>query len=346
MWTRALLGSLLLLSVACETKTEKSITVGTPKAADCDLTFDKLADSEWLYLRANPDKSETPDYHLRIKFFKEGEALKAKYNVGSVSAVYTFGCTEKGDELTCREDPKVKDWCQALEAGGAACNAEALRKIDPTLTDDQITDGMAKAEEVMKKFRNTPDWEKFKFQNNNLGNKLQGLLYVKVDKTACRLRITDNYMTIYNGKKVEDSNPSGTNPWVKSTEGDLLWEHCEDSEEFIATTSADRPDPRKVGHLGKHALNSDVHWWYIGADGLSPAEGCSYSYDVYVDAKPAQKDVAVEAVAGKKGQELNWHWTQKADKPGVIPVTLIRSKACNGGAKEKVEVDCNVIQVE
>ena len=66
--------------------------------------------------------------------------------------------------------------------------------------------------------------DKKAFENTNLitmlGNKLQGILYVKVDESACRLKVTDNYMTMFNGERKEDSNPNGTNPFVKNTLGE------------------------------------------------------------------------------------------------------------------------------
>ena len=347
-----LIGScLLMLVVGCEQKSEKTLTVGTQAAGACDVSLDALAGTEWLYLRANPDKTETPDYKIRMKFYDEGGKTKAKYNVGSVSDMYTYNCKKNGDsEVICKEEPKIKDWCQAFAVASDTknCTPEQLKGVDSDITDEEIKEGMAKADEIMAKFRGDAGmWERFKFQNNNLGNKLQGLLYIKVDQRACRLRITDNYMTIYNGKKIEDSNPAGTNPFVKNDQGELLWEHCSDSEDLVALESAEYPaKPDEVGHKLEWTAGSDVNWWYLGDDNRVPEEGCSYSYDVYVDGKPVEKGVAAEIVDVKKGKELRWHWVQKVPEANKMPIVVMpRFKDC-AGKKDKIEVACGLVKVQ
>ena len=66
---RGLMGASLVLlglgTVACEEK-NSGFTVGKAEGdAGCQLTYDQLPDSEWLFLRAQPDKSEGPDTGLR-----------------------------------------------------------------------------------------------------------------------------------------------------------------------------------------------------------------------------------------------------------------------------------------
>ena len=205
MWKYALVGSLALGLTACEEKSSK-MTLGAAPPAACELTVDTLADTEWLFLKANPDKTEVPEHKTRMRFFDEGGKLKVKYNVGSVADMYTYECEKVGEEQICKEEPKVKDWCQALLTGGAECDAAALRKIEPNLTDDEIKKGIEEAQANVAKYKDTPQWKAFQLNNNNLGNKLRGLLYVKVDQNNCRIRVTDNFMTIYNGKRVEKDN--------------------------------------------------------------------------------------------------------------------------------------------
>src|SRR5687768_16761981 len=103
MWKPALIGGSLVLGLsACEDKNPK-ITLGREAVGECSLSFDTLADTEWLFLKANPDKTEVPDPSTRLKFVSEGGAMKAKYNVGSVADMYTYDCERKESELVCKE---------------------------------------------------------------------------------------------------------------------------------------------------------------------------------------------------------------------------------------------------
>ncbi len=353
----AVIGLVSILGmVACEEQSS-GFTVGDEKdPSACDLTLDTLDGTEWVFLKANPDKTETPEHFTRLKFKTEGGKTSAKYNVGSASDMYDYNCEKAGEEFICREDPKVKDWCQALVSGGAECTPETLKGIDPTITDEQVKKGMEEAEAVMKKYRDTPDWEKFKFQNNNLGNKLQGLLYVKVDKRNCRVRVTDNYITIYNGKKVEDSNPAGTNPFVKNEMGELLWEGCTNSADLVATAEPGFPEnPEQVQHLARHASGKEITMFYLNNDVRLSEEGCTYGYDVWKDGKPFAKDQTPEVVDGKKGEkELRWKISYSpteptaADRAALGEVFHLDYKAtCTGEGKESKEgVACAAILVQ
>jgi hypothetical protein len=337
----ALLALAPLLLVACEEREPKKKIVLGSTAGDCDVEINNMAGTEWLYLRANADKSETPDHKVRLKFVSEDGATKAKYNVGSLSDIYTYNCTIESEELVCREEAKVKDFCQALVAGGGECNAETLRKVDRSLTDAQIKEGMAEAEKVMAKYKGTSKWEQFAFQNNNLGNKLQGLLYAKVDKRRCRMRVTDNYMTIYNGKRIEDSNPQGTNPFVKNEQGELLWEHCTDSATLVDNKSADKP--RSTKRTVRHAAGTDIHFWYLGDDWKRAKDGCSYSYDLWLDGKPHKKGLAPEA----SGRDQVVHWTHNFEAASPTPHVFVMhgTMACEG--KDKVDsVACNATMIQ
>lgn len=343
-----LLTSMVVLA-ACEEKKKGFVVGQTTKADQCDLNLGTLAGTEWIMLKVNPDKTELPDSKARMKWFEEGGKQKVKYNVGSVADMYTYDCVSKEGEVACREEPKVKDWCQALEAGGTDCTAESIKGIDPTVTDAAITEGLAKAREVIDRYKGKPDWEKFKMQNNNLGNKLQGLLYVRIDDRNCRLRITDNYMTIYDGKRIEDSNPVGTNPFVKNDQGELLWEHCENRDDLIARPEAEYPaDPDKVGHSAQYAVGKDVNLWYLAKDAREYKEGCEHSFDVWLDGKPVEKGIKPEVAEVKRKKELRWHYiyrpTAASDTGEGDIVTFVRSTTCEGQPAKK-HVSCAAVLI-
>lgn len=344
-WTLAVvaLGAASLL--ACDDGgPDKTIRL-TPEAVDCPLTMDTLADTQWIIERINADKSTTPDLRTRMRFFKEGEELKVKYNVSSLSDVYTYNCKRRGEEWFCAEEPKLRDWCQALVTGGAECTPEALKQLAPDVTDEQVAKAIAEANDNMNRFKNTDNWKAFVFQNNNLGNKLQGLLYVKLEQKSCKLRITDNYMTLYNGKRMEDSNPVGTNLFVRNDE-ELMFEHCSDSTDLVALKQKEWPKTPEAAQTcappGCTFTNAEeVHYHYVGQDGRTPKEGCTYSYDAWVDWKPAAKDVA----AVVEGTELRWQYSVQHKAPGTPVFEMVRYATC-GGAKEKLETSCNIVRVD
>ncbi len=353
MIKRVWVSSLLLMgAVGCDDQQSGGLTVGTPQGAgDCTLSLDGIAGTEWLYLRANPDKSESPDIKTRLKFVSEGGAIHAKYNVGSLSDMYDYTCAVEGDEMVCKQQPNVVEWCKAMIAAGDECTAEALKAQEPALSDKEIEDGIkaANADFASAKSRN---YEKgFKQQYNNMGNKLRGVLYVKVDARKCRLRVQDMYRFYYNGKWGEDSNPAGINPFVKNDQGELLWDHCDNPLDLVDLKSAEYPsDPANVKNVTQHAVNEPVHYWFLSGDYAAPEEGCTYSYNTWLNYKPDQQNLKPEEIAGKGNKkELRWHFTKtytEASGPGEAEVvTMNVVKTCAG--KEAVKTTaCNAVVVK
>lgn len=358
MHTQIALGLVALLSLSgCEEKSSKMTLGGSQGVDGCDLGLDSLAGKDFVFLELKPDRSEVPTHRSRVRFFEEDGALKAKYNVGSVADMYTYECRESsgGDKLICGEKPKVKDWCQALLVGGADCELATLQKIEKSLTAEDIAEGVKEATANVAKYKDKPEWESFKLNNNNLGNKLRGVLYVKVNPRKCQLTITDNYLTIYDGKKREDSNPNGTNPFVINEMGDLLWEHCTNRQDLIALESADYPkNPEKVGHMARHGAGKDVNFWYLAGDVQAPVEGCSYTYDTWFDGKPGDRGLSPKA--SEDGKRLEWHFTKNfatASENGLgNAVTAVLTKKCDeakkvgDGWKDGKRVACAGVLIE
>lgn len=344
--------SAMLVLTACEGEDKGGMKVGAVDHEGCDLSADSLPDSEWVIKKINPDKTEEPDSSARLKFITEDGQLKAKYNVQSVADMYTYRCEKtKEDKLTCREKPRVKDFCQALEAGGGKCDTASLKKFLPDATDKELEEGIKKGMENVNKYKDKPEWKAFVAQNNNLANKLRGILYIKVDSKRCQLRITDNYMTVYNNKKVEDSNPVGTNAFVKNELGDLLWEHCENRNDFLPLSKGEYPaDPANVAPEPRQEMNKDVHFWYLAGDAIAPAEGCNYAYDLWLDGKSlAKNQKPTEADDGKGGKRLEWHYTHKFTGPSPTAagnvMTAVINTTCAG--KEPVKkVACAAVLVK
>ena len=334
-----------------------------PKTPACDLALENLTDTEWVILRSEAGKADTPDVMSRIKFFNEAGRLSANYNVASLSDMYTYRCTmdqsKPGNDgapavssMTCKMDPVVDDWCRTLIVNGKKCSLRMVQKLDPTFTNEAALKKSAKA--MIKEFKEMKKgdkkaFEKYKFDYNNLGNKLQGILYIKVDTSACRLKVTDNYMTMFNGERKEDSNPNGTNPFVKNTMGELSWRDC-DTTQLFDTTSAEYPaEPEKVQLTQVHGIDSEINYWLLHGPLRFAEEGCTYSYDLFLNGKKLKSDLKPEMVEQKGKQELRWNFshsfaepTPSKLKPNVF--TMEVTSKCEGKA-DKVITACNQVQI-
>ena len=339
-WTLSLtLIAAAAAAVGCEEEKSNKIVLGQ-KAADCDLSFDSMVGKTYVLEKIKADKSTEPDPQTRFKLSKDGGSFVVKYNVSSLSDMYDYRCTERNGELVCYEDvgEKLPDFCKALIAGGAECSPEAMKELVPMATDEAISAAIEEATAAADKYRDKPEWEKFVFANNNLGNKLMGILYIAVDARKCQPRITDNYMTIYDGKKVEDSNPVGTNHFVE-TDKTLIFEHCSDSQNLVATAEAELPkDLSGVSTRLEWGSGDTVHYHYI--DESKPAEGCTYSFDFWKKWEPDQQGVAAEV----SGKSVSWHVATEYTEPGAYVTHMVRYKTCDG-KKEELGVSCNLVQV-
>lgn len=338
---------------ACEEKSSNKLNLQGGPAA-CALDQANLGGTTWLYnkLAADGSGSREPDVQTRIQFTNDGGALEARYTVGSYSDVYTYSCKEKAGEWACFEEPKWKDWCQALITGGGTCDEASLQKLSGDWYDAEAAKkGMAEANETVAKYKDGEQWEQFVFNNNNLGNKLQGRMYAKVNTKQCYLQVTDNYMTIYNGEMKEDSNPVGTDQFVENDQGELMFETCTDSADMIAMKSGTFPEkedevqPCLPNQGCSFTSGEEVFFHYIGTDGRETKEGCTYSYDVWADWKPVSKDNAAEIVEFNKANEARYGFSQKYTEPGAHVTEIVRYATCEG-KKEQVEVACNLVLVQ
>ncbi|MEL6344055.1 MAG: hypothetical protein AAFV53_13130 [Myxococcota bacterium] len=342
-----------LLTLGCDGGEKKDgLTLGAGAGADeCALTFDGLDGSEWLYLDVNPaDKSEFTNHTKgRLKFVKEGGDLIAKYNVGSLSNVYDYICEEKGEELICRQrltDAEVELWCRAFLANGQECSLANFQKEAPSITEDQIKEGVKKAKEGYATYEKNKTLDNFKLQYNNLGTKLMGIMYIKIETRKCRIRVTDMYKTYYNEKWIEDSNPNGINPFVKNEEGEMNFKNCDNPLDLVDLRSADYPsDPANVKNITRHPAGTEVHYWFLGGDYQKAEEGCEYSYTRWTNNKAPEKGLKPETA---DGGALRWHYAKKYEdvsKPGEAEViTLDITKTCSG--KDPVNtVACNAVLI-
>jgi hypothetical protein len=344
------------LLLACEDKSSSSKS--SEPAINCDLSVDSLAGTEWTLLRSEKGKEDTPELRSRVKFYEEDSKVKAKYTVGSLSDMYEYDCTSSEGKLNCAQAPDYELWCATLMANNKKCTVETLNKylkvIPPVVESEDVKKGIAAADKIYKQQKAGAQFDGWKNSLNNLGNKLQGLMYAQVNEKTCNLRITDNYMTFYNAKRVEDSNPNGINAFVKHEGDQLLWEDCKTTQLFDTLSDKFPEKPEAIKLIGKHKPGANVHYWLLYSDRRYKFPNCEYTFDMYLNYKLIQKDLKPEVRKTKEGNELSWGYSQKFDTPslpGQPNVTMMVTKmVCTDKKTQKKKEDivtaCNQVTVK
>lgn len=318
-----------------------------PTEPACDLTVDNLTGKAFVMSEAQPQGAAKENPLARLTFVDEG-GIKAKYTAMSVSDIYTYECT-KGEkngesELVCAEAPRLQDWCEALLAREKACTKKKLKELGATGTDEELDAVVKAAKDAQAKVeKEGTDRDKlvWKARRASLGNKLQGRLFAKVD-SRCRLRIDDMYWTLKaDGTKVEDSNPAGTNPFVKSDQP-WLFKHCTDTAS-LWDLETDAFPKEALGAPPQHELGKPIYYFNTSETGSKAEEGCTYSYNTYVGWLPQGKDMKPTEQDGR----LIWRGEHTFSDKDVREVngkqgalfTMERFKEC-GGKKELIDVSC------
>ena len=333
---------------------------GGAAAPACDLDFDKLEGRTFLMAEAQPDQTYKDNPMARVKFVNGENGLEARYTAKSVSDVYTYFCdAPKGEgedrEMYCSEKERPKDWCQALEVHeSGSCGRKQLKKLGIKKTSDEdllaaVKDARKTVKEYRDKGEDSREWKMFALNNNNLGNKLQGRMYVKMDTERCRLSLSDMYFTIHQGKKVEDTNPVGINPFVETDES-LMFEHCDQGKGVVAgLTEADPPeDLSTIPQVQEHSTGTPVNYFYFGEVANKAEEGCEYSADLWLSWKPGPTGLPITP---EEDGTLLWRATHTWEDSQVIDYAgkkvglyeMVRYKTCGGGEKEKINTTCNLV---
>ena len=328
----------------------------------CTVTNETINETQWVMWEALPGGQYRENAMARMKFFEEDGTQKVSYTVKSPGDVYVYVCEDqrgKGNEIKewfCKEESHIRDWCQALEVHQEGlCSSSKLQELGAEGTPKEFEDAIKEGRETVAKYRGTPNWAQFRLNNNNLGNKLQGFLYVKMKKVRakaadqrCQLSVTDMYMTLYDGRRVEDSNPVGTNPFIQTKEP-FEFEHCTDPTALFDYSSATLPeDKTTIPARRLHELEQTVYYHYIGQKDAKATEGCAYSVDTYAQWKPISTGQEVTVAAdGLIQWNMSYAWTDLNslkvvnDQNPTGVMKMVRYKTCADGKKEKIDVLCN-----
>ncbi|MCB9677030.1 MAG: hypothetical protein H6737_18075 [Alphaproteobacteria bacterium] len=313
----------------------------------CDLTVDNLAGKSFIMSEAQPDGPDKLNALARLTFVDDG-GLKAKYTAMSLGDIYTYDCEKQEKdgkfEQKCSEKERLQDWCEALLAWDKSCTAKKLKKLGSNASDEEIDKAMDAAKSAHKEAEKGEEkaYKMWKLRRANLGNKLQGQLYAKVDEKKCRLRIDDLYWTLYDGEKREDSNPVGTNPFVKADQP-WMFEHC-DNQADLWDLETDEFPTKPLEAAPTHAPGKAIYYFHTGETGSKPEEGCTYSFDTYAGWLPLQQGQTPTTNADGR---LIWRAEYAFDDGHVRDIGgkqigifhMARFKEC-GGKKERIDVSC------
>lgn len=319
-----------------------------PTAPACDLTVDTLVGKTFVMSEAQPKGPDVLNPLARLTFVDNGGKTVAKYTAMSLGDIYSYNCEKvekdgKDPELKCVEPPRLQDWCEALFARDIKCTRKKLKKLGTDASDEELDKAIEGAKAAMAKVKDDEmQLKRWKFMRANLGNKLQGQLFTKVDG-RCRLKVDDMYWTLKpDGSKVEDTNPVGTNPFVKSDEP-WMFEHCDNQAELY---DADKEGFPKLPITAppQNAKGKPIYYYHIGEGGSKAEDGCQYSFDTFASWKPLEQNQAPKA--GEDGR-LIWTASHTFTDDNTVSVQgknvgifhMARYKTC-AGKKETIDVSC------
>lgn len=343
----------VLLLVGCEQKS--GFMVGSAPVDECTVTLDTLPGTTWVMLEPHPERGDVPNPQARARFTADDGAITLEYNAKSLGDMYEYSCEKQGEELVCLqalEAEHVEAMCRALEAHEeGACTVDAIEEIGVgDLSGDVVKKAVEAGKAQADKARDE-NWQAFVARNNNVGNKIRGKFYAKVDQRRCRLRVTDMFVGIHDGETFEDSNVVGTNPFVQAEADELFFEHCGADRGLVDLPVPERLERDEIPAERVHELGQAVHYRYYGDAAAEPEEGCTYSMDVWAQWQPVGKGVEAPVADGR----IDWHtshtWTDGEALTLVNPfkpqgiLGVVRYQRCGDGDKEQIDVVCNAAQV-
>ncbi len=329
-----------LLLVSCHAKQEPLSPSAEPSG--CGLELDELAGTQWVVLKRQPDNTDIPDVTARLRVYEQDGVTRARYTGGSLTDVLDYRCEQRegnwGPELFCREKPEIEDLFVALFVSDETVPPyERIHAIDDSITPAQYEAGARAALERIALHQDTDQWRKFVFQNNNLGNKLQHQIWLRIDERQCRLIISDMYMTIYNGKMLIDANAVGTSPMVASDE-ELLFDHCGDTRDLIPTKSQEPPASASDACAHNRGCffepGETAYFHDIGDPPPPPGPGCTDGFDTWRDWRPVGRDRPLTPQP---------HWSTSFTDAGLHVVHTVKHRSCKRRPREVLEVSCALV---
>ena len=313
--------------VGCESRT----TLGIEPVAACDLDLENL-NGMFVAQKASPEKGEFLDKDFRINFYEEG---------GKKAAMSTGGRIFPQLPLTQKFSYEFREVKETASGDREAYYFSDLASLY------EFND-----EELAKK----------KKENKNLGWKLEGMLYIRLDEKRCRLKISDMYATYVEGKRIEDFNMGGQSSYVRSEEDRYSMVDCpqnynRDKPEMnrqgelipweMAEPDPNRDQPYPYSAQGARVpAGKPINWMYIDValNAKGAPEGCTYYLDAFFDDLPIEGTQNTAVTPGERWTYWRFQTTHEALEEKKF-IEIHRHKVC-GGKDEIIDAVCHIVETE
>jgi len=321
----------------------------------CDLSLDDLNGTKWVYAKTVGSGEPEPNVKIRLKFEKKDGKLTARYNASSPTNMYDYKCASKSDKIHCSTKPEAIDVCLAFLAADKKCTRKAMegfysKTANLQLSQKEIREAAIAANKKMIGWKKENVWEsQYKRRYSSVGNRLMGVLYVKVDREACNLEITDNFAALSNGEYQEDAAGFvSTNAFLKHTQTELLWEGCSQPALRLYDTNLGTfpADPGTITWKQKHFVGEEVSYWLLESSLRYPQEGCKYKFDAWLNMQPLKMGNEPKVVEGKE-KELHWGFKHTFNKATAVGDSNIMAWVIETKCGDKVDkkIACNQLVV-
>ncbi len=309
---------------------ESTTTMGTEAVEGCTLDVNNL-EGMFIAKKATPEKGDFEDKDFRILFTEKG---------GKKVAVSTGGRVYPQLPLTEKFDYEFVEVSEKPDG-----QQEAFYKAN-----------------LVRGF-NAEELEAHKKKNKNLGWKVEGMLYIRVDEKRCQLKVSDMYATFMEGKRVEDFNVGGQGKYVKAEEQNYGMVSCppaihrdkpeENRQGELVAWSKENPDPNKDESFPRDRagtivpVGKPVYWSFIETERNAKSEkdkNCTYSFDVYLNDLPVDGKANQSVEVGEKWTYWQFDMTHTELTDSTF-IEIHRSQTCDG-KKEIIDSVCNIVKTE
>jgi len=319
-----------------------------------------LVDTDWVYGYSSFGQEK----EARLHFYKEGEAIRAKYNVGLYGELYDYQCEMlPNGHVKCSQIGDihvVKNIFASMVSQGKDCDATIIKSKVPHTPDSVIEEGLKEAkaewEDLSKnKKKYKKQWNEYNSRYKSGSTPLYYELFIyRTGSSDTSLNVLDHHFLFFNGAWVGPRTEEvGNTDFQRAPASEqLFWEDC---ESWSLLSRTDSTFPTSLDKEPAHCYWGDsctfspedmVHYGFFPfkGEGIEAQDGCTYSMDFAVDARVvAEGKIAATATLGKKSV-VNWTTAHPAGEIGTHTVSMVRKTSCPGKEDEK-QTTCTRIEV-
>ena len=319
-----------------------------------------LVDTDWVYAYSSFGQEKEARGH----FYKEGEDLKAKYNVGLYGELYDYHCDQVGSgNLKCVQIGDVhvvKNIFASMAVQGKPCDAAVIKSKVPHTPDAVIEEGLKEAQAEWEglsknKRKYKKEWKEYNQRYGSGSIPLYYELFVyRAGSSSRSLNVLDHHFLFFNGDWVGPRTEEVGNSDFKSASEDesLFWEDCEvwsllsRTESTFPATLNKEPAHCYWGDSCTFSPQDTVHYgvFPFKGEGIEVQDGCSYTMDFAVDARIVEEGMIASTASLDKKQVVSWTHARAAGEAGTHTVSMVMKTSCPGKEAE-TKTACTRIEV-